>query len=86
MRTLSDVPPGESTIVTDVIGDDAIAMRLMEMGLTEGEPIRVIGVAPWGDPIEVALRGYKLSLRRLEASRVHVASAAAPTSANPSTR
>ncbi len=78
MRTLADMRPGESTTIVEIIGEDAIAVRLMEMGLTEGETIRMVGSAPMGDPLEVTIRGYKLSLRKIEAARVAVSS---PTSA-----
>jgi ferrous iron transport protein A len=53
-----------------VAGDDEISLRLMEMGLVPGTALKVAGVAPLGDPIEIELRGYRLSLRRSEASRV----------------
>jgi len=56
----------------EVAGDDAVAVRLMEMGLTDGEEVTVIGFAPLGDPIEYSIRGYRLSLRKTEASRVSV--------------
>lgn len=73
MHTLADMSPGQSTDILEVVGDDAIAFRLMEMGLTDGETVRVIGVAPLGDPLEISIRGYKLSLRRAEAARISVA-------------
>ena len=53
-------------------GNDGIAIRLMEMGLTDGEEITLIGFAPLGDPIEFLIRGYRLSLRKAEAKRVTV--------------
>lgn len=55
-----------------VEGDDAIAVRLMEMGLIEGEEIRRVGQAPLGDPIEYAVCGYRITLRASEASRVRI--------------
>jgi ferrous iron transport protein A len=70
--TLADVLPGQTVNILDVDGDDAIAVRLMEMGITEGERVRMVGSAPMGDPVEIALRGYKLSLRRIEAARIRV--------------
>lgn len=70
--TLADIAPGQSATISEVTGDDAISVRLMEMGLTDGETVRVVGRAPLGDPIELSIRGYKLSLRRLEATRVQV--------------
>ena len=73
MTTLADLKEGQSGIVLDVVGDDAVAQRLMEMGLTDGELVRMIGVAPMGDPIEFSVRGYRLTLRRAEAARVTIA-------------
>ncbi len=73
MLSLADISPGQSATILEVIGDDAIAVRLMEMGLTDGESIRLIGAAPMGDPLEVSVRGYKLSIRKNEASRISVA-------------
>ena len=72
LLTLADIAPGQSATISEVTGDDSIAVRLMEMGLTEGETVRVVGRAPLGDPIELSIRGYKLSLRKLEAARVQV--------------
>ena len=72
MTTLDSLKEGEKAIIGDVIGDDAVAVRLMEMGLTEGEPIEVIGFAPMGDPIEFLIRGYRVSLRSSEAQRVQI--------------
>ena len=72
MVTLNDLSVGESAIIVAVHGDDGIAVRLMEMGLIDGEPIELIGLAPLGDPMEFAVRGYRLSLRRDEAQRVEV--------------
>ena len=73
MKTLNDLRDvGQSGRITDVTGDDAIAVRLMEMGLTDGEQIQLIGFAPLGDPIEFLVRGYRLSLRKTEAARVAI--------------
>jgi ferrous iron transport protein A len=72
MHTLSDIPPGHKATVVQVMGDDGVSMRLLEMGLTDGETVEVIGRAPMGDPIEISLRGYRLSLRLDEARRVEV--------------
>ena len=72
LLTLADIAPGQSATISEVTGDDSIAVRLMEMGLTDGETVRVVGRAPLGDPIELSIRGYKLSLRKLEAARVQV--------------
>lgn len=70
MTTLDSLKEGEKAIIVDIIGDDAVAVRLMEMGLTEGEQIEVIGFAPMGDPTEFLIRGYRVSLRSSEAQRV----------------
>ena len=69
---LSDLQIGQRALIVDVGGDDGIAIRLMEMGLTDGEEITLIGFAPLGDPIEFLIRGYRLSLRKTEAERVEV--------------
>ena len=74
MSDLSSTPIGQRVAVTRIDGADEVALRLMEMGLTPGVGIEVIGAAPLGDPIEVEVRGYRLSLRRSEAARVEVES------------
>ena len=70
MPTLDTLGDGQIARIRDVVGDDAIAVRLMEMGLIEGEIIEFIGRAPLGDPVEFLVRGYRLSLRSEEARRV----------------
>jgi ferrous iron transport protein A len=72
MMTLDQLQKGDSAMIVDVLGEDSIAIRLMEMGLVEGETIQVVGFAPLGDPIEYAIHGYRISLRRREASQVVV--------------
>ena len=72
MVTLDTLREGERAVVVDVGGDDAIAVRLMEMGLVEGIEVEMVGFAPLGDPIEFRVRGYRLSLRSTEARRVQV--------------
>lgn len=74
MTTLNDLAVGSCGRIIDVTGDDAVALRLMEMGLTEGEQIEFVGKAPLGDPLEFQIRGYRLSLRQSEAARVIVES------------
>ena len=71
-RLLTQLKEGESGVITEVLGDDSLSMRLMEMGVLEGEPVTLIGYAPLGDPIEFELRGYRISLRRMEAERVRL--------------
>jgi ferrous iron transport protein A len=72
MVTLNSLEEGQRARIVAVEGDDGIAVRLMEMGLTEGEEIRLLGFAPFGDPIEFQVRGYRVSLRGTEARRVTV--------------
>jgi ferrous iron transport protein A len=73
MTTLNDLQrPGQKGRILDVDGDDAIAVRLMEMGLVDGAEIQFLGLAPLGDPAEFLIRGYRLSLRKTEAARVTV--------------
>jgi ferrous iron transport protein A len=69
---LDELSVGESGTIVEIVGNDVIASRLMEMGLIEEEPITVIGKAPMGDPVEYSVRGYRISLRKTEASRVMV--------------
>lgn len=68
--TLDDAVLGETVRVADVAGNDRVAIRLLEMGLTPGATVRVLGRAPFGDPLELEIRGYRLSIRRAEAARV----------------
>lgn len=70
--TLDRLPVGQIARIVVVTGDDGISIRLMEMGLTEGEEIKLLGFAPLGDPIEFEVRGYRVSLRCSEARRIEV--------------
>ncbi len=72
MTTLNLVRVGQRGIVTSVSGEDSLATRIMEMGVTPGSPFVLLGVAPLGDPIEIEIRNYRLSLRKSEASRIGV--------------
>ncbi|MBT6055084.1 MAG: ferrous iron transport protein A [Planctomycetaceae bacterium] len=72
MRSLATVNIGTTTQVVDVSGDDNTSLRLLEMGLTPGVEVTIVGTAPLGDPVELELRGYRLSIRRNEAARVVV--------------
>ncbi len=72
MATPDELQPGERGRILEVSGEDAITVRLMEMGLTDGEEIELIGRAPLGDPLEFAVRGYRLSLRSEEARRIAI--------------
>jgi ferrous iron transport protein A len=77
MPTLDQMRAGQRGVVESLQGDDGLIQRLLEMGLLEGEEIEVIGFAPLGDPMEIRLRDYRLSLRRSEAARVQVHAASA---------
>lgn len=72
MKTLRDVPVGESAKIVQLHGEGAIRRRIMDMGMTKGVTVYVRKVAPLGDPLEVSLRGYELSLRKAEAALVEV--------------
>lgn len=72
MVFLDQLATGQRGRVAAVEGHDALVQRLMEMGLFEGEEVEVLGFAPLGDPVEIRLRDYRLSLRRNEAARVQV--------------
>lgn len=74
MATLADLRIGASARVVDVGGEPALQQRLHEMGLLPGVQVRLVRVAPLGDPLEIELLGYRLSLRRAEAARIRVES------------
>ncbi len=71
-KTLADLEPSEKASIVRVGGRAAANKRLMEMGLTRGAEVAVLRVAPLGDPVEVEIRGYNLSLRKAEARAVEV--------------
>jgi ferrous iron transport protein A len=70
MVSLDQLRPGQRGRIVRVAGEDALVQRLVEMGLLDGEEIEVIAVAPLGDPLEVRLTDFRLSLRRSEAARI----------------
>ena len=72
MSTLKDAKVGSSVTVTRVNGEGAVKRRLMDMGFTKGCKIFVRKVAPLGDPVEVTVRGYELSLRKADAEMIEV--------------
>ena len=72
MIPLSETCRGELVRVVQIVGEDSLSIRLMEMGLTPGVDVVLVGAAPLGDPLEFEVRGYRLSLRRSEAARVSV--------------
>lgn len=72
MQTLKDVPVGKTVRVTKLQGEGAVKRRIMDMGITKGVEIFVRKVAPLGDPIEVTVRNYELSLRKADAQMILV--------------
>jgi len=72
MRTLKDVKIGETVKVVKLHGMGAVKRRIMDMGITKGVEIYIRKFAPLGDPIEVTVRGYELSLRKEDAGMVEV--------------
>ncbi|MDO4492829.1 MAG: ferrous iron transport protein A [Clostridia bacterium] len=72
MKTLNDIGIGESAVVTRLNGEGAVKRRIMDMGLTKHTTVRVKKVAPLGDPIELEVRGYALSIRKADAALIEV--------------
>ncbi len=72
MKTLCDVKVGDTARVVKLHGEGAVKRRIMDMGITKGTEIFVRKVAPLGDPLELNLRGYELSLRKADAEMVEV--------------
>ena len=72
MQTLKTVRPGDTVRVVKITGAGAVKRRIMDMGLTKGVEVFVRKVAPLGDPVEVTVRGYELSLRKADAEIVEV--------------
>ena len=72
MNNLREVPVGETAKVIKIHGEGAVKRRIMDMGITKGVEIYVRKVAPLGDPIEVTVRGYELSLRKADAESIEV--------------
>ena len=70
--TLRELPLGKSAKVVKLTGEGAIKRRIMAMGITQGTELIVRKVAPLGDPIEITVRGYELSLRKADAERIEV--------------
>lgn len=70
--TLRDVKPGQTVLVTAINAEGMFKRRIMDMGITTGTSITLIKTAPLGDPVEVTVRGYQLSLRKEEASSIKV--------------
>ena len=72
MKTLRDVPIGQTATVAKLHGEGALKRRIMDMGITKGVEVYVRKVAPLGDPLEVTVRGYELSVRKSDAAGIEV--------------
>jgi Fe2+ transport system protein FeoA len=75
---LASLVPGEAGVISELQGDDSLRVRLMEMGLIRGERVQVLKYAPLGDPLELDVAGYHLSIRKQDAQRILVAPASTP--------
>lgn len=72
MKTLKDAKVGETVKATKLTGEGPVKRRIMDMGITKGVEIYVRKVAPLGDPVEVTVRGYELSMRKADAEMIQV--------------
>jgi len=72
MKTLRDVKIGENAVIEKLHGEGALKRRIMDMGLTKGTQVYVRKVAPLGDPMELTVRGYELSVRKADAELIEV--------------
>ena len=72
MKTLREAKIGETVKVVKLHGEGAIKRRIMDMGITKGTEVYVRKVAPLGDPVEVSVRGYELSLRKADAEMIEI--------------
>ena len=72
MKTLRDAKIGETVKVVKLHGEGAVKRRIMDMGLTKGVEVYIRKVAPLGDPVEITVRGYELSLRKADADMIEV--------------
>ncbi|HHT07753.1 MAG: FeoA family protein [Christensenellales bacterium] len=72
MKTLKDVAIGDTAVIKRLHGEGAVRRRIMDMGLTRGTQVHVRKLAPLGDPMELTVRGYELSLRKADASTIEI--------------
>lgn len=72
MKTLKEIPCGQTVSVQKIEGTGPVKRRIMDMGITKGTEITVRKVAPFGDPVELTVRGYELSLRKADAEMIIV--------------
>lgn len=73
MKTLKDAEPGDTVTVKKLHGSGAIKRRIMDMGITRGTELFIRKVAPLGDPMELTVRGYELSIRKFDAEMIEIA-------------
>ena len=72
MKTLKELRPGQRAKVIKLHGEGALRRRIMDMGITKGVEVRICKVAPLGDPLEITVRGYELSLRKADAEMIEI--------------
>ena len=72
MKTLKEIKVGQSAIIKKIHGDGALKRRIMDMGITKGVEVNIRKVAPLGDPLEITVRGYELSIRKADAELIEV--------------
>ena len=72
MKTLNDIPVSGTATVVKLHGEGAVRRRIMDMGVTRGVSVSVCKVAPLGDPIEITVRGYQLSIRKADAQMIEI--------------
>ena len=72
MKTLKDAKIGETVKILRLHGEGALKRRIMDMGITRGIQVKIRKVAPFGDPIELTVRGYELSLRKADAENIEI--------------
>ena len=72
--TMAEMSPGQSGQVVSISGSDEVTTRLLEMGLTPGVQVTFVGTALLGDPLEIQVRGYRLSLRKADAAKILIES------------
>ena len=72
MKKLNEIPVGQTVVVKKITGEGPVKRRIMDMGITKGSELYIRKVAPLGDPVEVTVRGYELSLRKADAEMIEV--------------
>lgn len=73
MKTLKQAKVGDTVTIVKLHGEGAVKRRIMDMGITKGTEVHILKVAPLGDPIEVTVRGYELSIRKADAEMIEIA-------------